>query len=611
MAEIEKQIKDTVDTGWKVKVGAMNNLWPFFKMIWATSPRLALTNAVLRLFKSMVPLVTLYVGKLIIDEVVLMITTGVTDMDRLYMLIGIELAVVIVSDLLNRGIGLTENLLGDLFANDSSVKLLKHAGTLDLSQFEDSVFYDKLERARRQTLGRTVLMSQVMEQLQHTVTILSLLVGLLAFNGWLILLVVVSIIPAFLGEVHFNAQTYSLVRSWTPERRELDYLRYTGASDETAKEVKIFGLTKFLTERFSTVAHKYYLESKKIAVKRAVTGMALAAIGTLGYYVAYAIIVHSAVVGAITIGTLTFLAGSFSRLKTLFETLLNKFSSVAEGALYLQDFFDFFKISPRIVKNAHVKPLPSVISKGFSFDQVTFKYDKGNDLVLKGLSFELKAGEKLALVGENGAGKTTIVKLLVRLYDPSSGTIRLDGVDIRDYDPADLQRITSIIFQDYIKYQLNAKENISVGNILSNGDMGKIVTAAEKSLANSVIEQLPEGYDQMIGRRFHNGIDLSGGQWQKIALARAYMRDAQLLILDEPTAALDAKAEHEVFNRFAELTKGKTAVLISHRFSTVRMADKILVLENGQKLEYGSHVELINKNGKYAELFGLQAKGYM
>jgi ATP-binding cassette subfamily B protein len=599
---------DKID--WSERIGAFKNLRPFFIMIWNTSPKLALINITLRLFKSLVPIISLYIGKLIIDEVLALVATPNPSLSHLTILIASEFAVLIISDLLNRGIGLSDNLLGDLFANNSSVKLMEHAGKLDLAQFEDSQFYDKLERARRQTLGRTVLMSQVLEQFQNTITILSLLVGMVAFNPWLILLIVVAIIPAFLGESHFNSQNYSLVRSWTPQRRELDYLRFTGASDETAKEVKIFGLTSFLAKRFKKVADAYYEETKKIAIKRAFWGMLLAALGTLGYYVAYGLIVFDTVQGIITVGTLTFLAGSFSRLKSLFEGILNKFSTVSEGAMYLQDFFDFFNIEPKVSNSSGNVPFPKVISKGFSFENVSFQYDKNPKPVIENLSFELPAGQKLALVGENGAGKTTLVKLLVRLYDPTSGIIRLDGIDLRDYNAADLQGQTSVIFQDFIKYQLNARENIGTGNVEALDELDTIKAAAGKSLASTVIEELPDKYDQMIGRRFHNGIDLSGGQWQKIALGRAYMRDAQLLILDEPTAALDARAEHEVFERFAELTKGKTAVLISHRFSTVRMADKILVLEKGRKLEYGTHEELILANGKYAELFNLQAKGY-
>jgi ATP-binding cassette subfamily B protein len=374
--------------------------------------------------------------------------------------------------------------------------------------------------------------------------------------------------------------------------------------------MKIFGLSSFLVDRFRDVSAAYYLETKKIAVNRAYWGLLLAAVGSIGYYGAYVFIVYSAVSGAITVGSLTFLAGSFNRLKTLFEGILNKFSAVAEGSMYLQDFFDFFQIEPQVSISATPVSAPKVISTGFSFDKVSFSYQNSQKPVIDDLSFDIKAGEKLALVGENGAGKTTLVKLLVRLYDPSAGVIRLDGIDLKEYDPVSLRNMTSVIFQDFVKYQFTAGQNIAVGNIEEEPNAEMIHEAADKSMAKEVIEGLPDQFDQMIGRRFHNGVDLSGGQWQKIALGRAYMRDAQLLILDEPTAALDARAEHEVFQRFTELTRGKTAVLISHRFSTVRMADRILVLENGTRKEMGTHEELLKAGGRYAELFKLQAKGY-
>lgn len=605
-----KSLNSKESVNWSDRWDALKNLRPFFSMVWEASSKYTLFNVSLRLVKSVVPLITLYIGKLIIDEVIVQSSSTEADYSLLWLYVGSEFGIILLSDLLNRAIGLTDSLLGDLLANSTSIRLMSHAAKLDLAQFEDSEFYDKLERARRQTIGRTVLMSQVLGQLQDFITVLFLLVGLIAFNAWLIVLVIIAIIPAFLGETHFNAISYSLTRSWTPQRRELDYLRFTGASDETAKEMKIFGLSSFLVDRFRDVSSAYYLETKKIAMKRAYWGLLLAAVGSVGYYGAYVFIVYSAVTGVITVGSLTFLAGSFNRLKSLFEGILNKFSSVAEGAMYLQDFFDFFQIEPKVSTAANPVMAPRVISTGFSFDKVSFSYQNSQKPVLEDLSFEIKAGEKLALVGENGAGKTTLVKLLVRLYDPSAGMIRLDGVDLKEYDPLSLRNMISVIFQDFVKYQFTAGQNIAVGNIQEEPNIERVHEAADKSMARPVIEGLPDQFDQMIGRRFHNGIDLSGGQWQKIALGRAYMREAQLLILDEPTAALDARAEHEVFQRFTELTRGKTAVLISHRFSTVRMADRILVLEHGTRKELGTHEELLKAGGRYAELFKLQAKGY-
>ena len=572
---------------------------------------MTIANIALRIIKAAIPLSMLYVGKEIIDEVIALIGSDGGDMTYLWYMVVTELALAVLSDLINRSITLLDSLLGDLFSNRTSVDLIQHAARLDLYQFEDPEFYDKLERARRQTTSRTVLMSQVLEQFQDTITILFLGAGLIAFNPWLIGLLIIAVIPSFLGETHFNQRTYSLTRSWTPERRELDYLRYIGASDETAKEVKIFGLADFLANRFKKISDRYYEENKKIAVKRAFWGGTLSALGTLAYYGAYVIIILQTVSGTITVGTLTFLAGSFSRMRAMLQGIMNRFSRITENALYLQDLFDFFALQPRIISTQQSLPTPNPIQKGFTFENVSFKYLNSDQWAIRELSFHLKAGEKLALVGENGAGKTTLVKLLARLYEPTEGRILLDGIDIKRYDLADLRQNIGIIFQDYIRFQMKASENIAVGNIQLQKEWEAIETAAQKSLADTVIDDLPNRYDQMLGKRFANGTELSGGQWQKVALARAYMRDAQLLILDEPTSALDARAEHEVFTRFAELITGKSAVLISHRFSTVRMADRILFLENGRLLELGSHEELIEQNGKYAELFQLQAKGYV
>ncbi|MCI5089959.1 ABC transporter ATP-binding protein [Phaeodactylibacter sp.] len=589
---------------------ALRNLPRFFRLIWKASPGMTLVNALLRLLKSAVPLLVLYVGKEIIDSILLLIDGEGTDTTYLWTMVGLEFALAIVSDLMNRGITLLDSLLGDLFANRTSVELIEHAARLDLYQFEQAEFYDKMERARRQTTGRTVLMSQVLTQMQDIVTVLFLAGGLIAFNAWLILILIVAVIPSFLGETHFNQRTYSLTRSWTPERRELDYLRYIGASDQMAKEVKIFNLSGFITRRFADLSDRYYHANRKIAIRRAAWGSALSAIGTLSYYGAYVFIITQAVGGIITVGTLTFLAGSFERMRNRLQGIMNRFSRIAEGAMYLQDLFEFFEIEPTITTPPNSLPFPEAIQQGFVFENVSFKYPNSENWAIRNLSFQLRPGEKLALVGENGAGKTTLVKLLARLYEPTEGRILIDGVDIREYSLLELRNNIGIIFQDYIRFQLKAGENIAIGNIGALEDSLAIEEAAQKSLADTVVDTLPERYDQILGKRFAKGVDLSGGQWQKIALARAYMRDAQLLILDEPTAALDARAEHEVFQRFSELIEGKAAVIISHRFSTVRMADRILFLEHGQLLELGTHEELIAKDGKYAELFHLQAQGY-
>lgn len=594
----------------KEKFDALGNLPKFFKLVWQTHKGYTILNALLRLIRSAMPVAMLYIGKLIIDEVVATSKSHATDHTYLWQLVAAEFGLAILSDALGRATLLVDSLLGDLFSNHTSVKIMEHAATLDLDQFEDSEFYDKLERARQQTIGRTILLSQVLTQVQDLITMGFLAVGLMAFNPLLILLLLIAIVPAFLGESYFNDRSYALTRGQTPERRELDYMRYIGASDETAKEVKLFNLSGFLIDRFKTLSNKFYNDNKKLSVKRASWGTLFTLIGSVGYYTAYVVIIMQTITGAITIGTLTFLAGSFRQLRSLLENILSRFTSVSQGAIYLRDFFEFFEIQPNIITSKHPLPFPNPVKHGFVFENVGFKYHNSDNWANRNLNFTLHAGEKLALVGENGAGKTTLVKLLARLYEPNEGRILLDGADLRDYDLFELRRNIGIIFQDYLRYQLSFAQNIAVGNIEQLNNRVLIEQAAEKSLASLLAQKLPNQYDQALGRRFNNGVELSGGEWQKIALARAYMKDAQLLILDEPTSSLDARAEYQVFQRFAELTEGKTAVLISHRFSTVRMANRILVLDKGRMLEIGSHEELLALNGRYAELFYLQAKGY-
>ena len=594
----------------KERIAALKNLPRFFKMVWQTSKWMTITNALLRLCLSAMPLAILYVGKLIVDLVISITTTQATVTSYLWKLVALEFGLAILSDILSRGINLMDSLLGDLFSNHTSIKIINHAATLDLEQFENSTFYDKMERARQQTIGRTILLSQVFSQVQDLITMAFLAAGLLAFNPWLIVMLIVAIIPAFLGEAYFNDKTYALSRKQTPEKRELDYVRFLGASDDTAKEVKIFNLSGFIISRFRHLSNRFYAQNKKLAIRRTAWGALLAILGSAGYYSAYVFIIGQTVTGAITIGSLTFLAGSFRQLRGLMETILLRFNSVSQGAVYLQDFFDFFEIQPTIVTSTRPLPFPNPIKQGFTFDDVGFRYANSEKWANRHINFTLHPGEKIALVGENGAGKTTLVKLLARLYDPTEGRILLDGVDLKEYDLNELRIQIGVIFQDFIRYQMSVSQNIAVGNIIEQDNEELITESSKQSLAHTMIERLPQKYEQMLGRRFNNGIELSGGEWQKIALARAYMKDAQLLILDEPTAALDARAEYEVFQRFADLTKGKSAVLISHRFSTVRMADRIIVLENGRLIEMGNHQQLLEIDGRYAELFGLQAMGY-
>ena len=603
------------------RFSALRNLPPFLKLVWQTSPSLTIATLVLRLARAVLPVAMLFVGKLIIDEVVRLaqIPGAPSSMggwyaagllDRLLWLLVAEFALAVLSDVLGRIVSLLDTLLSEQFATTTSVRLMEHAATLDLEDFEDSELQDRLDRARRQASGRMTLIAQLFGQAQDVVTILSFGAGLVVYAPWLIALLVLALVPAFLGEAHFNAQSYALTYARTPEQRELDYVRQTGASVETAKEVKIFGLNAFLIDRYRQLAEGFYRANRALAVRRASWGSVLTALGTVGYYVAYAYLAWRTLTGEFSIGDLTFLAGSFRRLRTLLEGLLTGFSQTAGQALYLDDLFSFFEVQPEIRSPANPRPFPGPITRGFEFQDVGFIYPNAERWAVRHLNFTLMAGEVLALVGENGAGKTTLVKLLARLYDPDEGRILLDGHDLREYDLDELRSNIGVIFQDFVRYHLTAAENIAVGRIEARHDRARIEAAADRSLADEVIERLPSGYDQVIGKRFRKGVDLSGGEWQKVAIARAYMRDAQVLILDEPTAALDARSEFEVFKRFKELSSGKTAVLISHRFSSVRMADRILVLAEGTVEAAGTHEELLTAGGRYAELFELQAAGY-
>lgn len=600
---------------------ALRNLPPFLQQIWATSPGLTTATLGLRLVRALLPVAMLYVGKLIIDEAVRLAALDLEsaslaalwqggELDVMAGWLLLELALAVASDLLGRLVSYGDGLLSELFTNATSIRLMEHAATLDLEDFEDPELQDKLDRARRQTMGRMNLMAMLFGQVQDAITVATFAIGLLVYAPWLIVLLAMALLPAFVGESHFNALGYSLNFAWTPERRQLEYVRQMGASPESAKEVKIFNLHRFFIARYRELADGFYRANRALARRRAFWGTLLAALGTLGYYVAYAYIVWRTVRGDFTIGDLTFLAGSFRRLRQLLEGLLVGFSQVAGQALYLDDLFSFFQIKPEITSPLEAVAVPRPIRQGFTFENVGFRYPDSESWALRGVSFQLHAGEVLALVGENGAGKTTLVKLLARLYDPDEGRILLDGRDLRDYDLDDVRANIGVIFQDFMRYHLTAGENIGVGQIDAMDDGSRIREAARRAMADEVIESLPQGYDQLVGRRFRTGVDLSGGQWQKIAIARAYMRDAQVMILDEPTAALDARAEFEVFQRFRELSDQRTAVLISHRFSSVRMADRILVLAHGRLEASGTHDELMAAGGRYAELFELQAAGY-
>lgn len=607
------------DKGERLKT--FRHLGRLFAQMWRTSPWLMGLSIVLRLVVAIQPPLVLLLTKLIIDEVVHQTGLGLPgpelsdwlESGRLNFLMALlagEFALVFARDAFNRAINVVDNILGESHSNAVSLELMEHAAKLDLKHFEQSEYQDRLERARRQAASRSTVISQVFGQAQAMITAIALAAGLFVYAPLLIGLLALALIPAVWGEFRFNRLAYWISHNRSPERRQLEYLRQIGASADSAKEIKLFGLGDFLSGRFKGLSDQILIENRNLSIKRALQTGLLASISTLTYYAAYAYIVWRTLHGEFSIGTLVFLSGSFSQLNGYLQQILIGFTQIAGQSLYLDDLFSFFEIKPTILDPKHPKPFPLPVRQGIVFENVGFRYPGSETWAVRNLSFTVPAGETLALVGENGAGKTTIVKLMTRLYDPDEGRITLDGIDLKEFATADLRTHIGVIFQDFLRYSFTASDNIGVGRIEVAGDRARIVSAAEQSLADPVIKKLPEGYDQMLGRTFLKGQDLSGGEWQKIAIARAYMRNAEIIILDEPTAALDARAEAEVFTRFKNLAEGTTAVLISHRFSTVRMADRIVVLADGKVEEAGTHAELMQNGGRYAELFELQAAGY-
>ncbi len=607
------------DKGNRLKT--LRQLGLLFMQMWRTSRWLMLTSIGLRLIVAVQPPLLLLFTKLIIDEVIRQGTLGSPgpdwtdwlDSGRLNLLglyLAGEFTLVFVRDALNRAISVVDSILGESHSNAMSLELMGHAVQLDLKHFEQSEYQDRLERARRQAASRSTVISQLFGQGQSVITAVALAAGLLLYAPLLILLLALSFIPAVWGEIHFNRLAYWISHNRSPERRQMDYLRQLGASADSAKEVKLFGLGPFLTGRFRQLSGQILAENKTLSIRRALQTGGLAVISTITYYAAYAYIVWRTLNGDFSVGDLFFLATSFSQLNGYLQQILIGFTQIAGQALYLDDLFSFFDIEPTILEPAEPQTFPAPLRQGIVFENVGFRYPGSERWAVRHLSFTAPAGETLALVGENGAGKTTIVKLMTRLYDPDEGRILIDGIDLKHFSTLELRQHIGVIFQDFLRYSFSAADNIAVGRIDASADRDRVVRSAEQSLADSVIRKLPQGYDQMLGRVFAKGHDLSGGEWQKIAIARAYMRNAEVIILDEPTAALDARAEAEVFQRSKNLAEGTTAVLISHRFSTVRMADRIIVIEDGSVSESGTHESLMANPGRYAELFELQAAGY-
>lgn len=562
-----------------------------------------------RVLAALLPLALTYVAKLIFDLVANSIKTHQVP-DRLWWLVLAEFGLAVFSSILTRCIDYSDALLANKYTRHVSIQVMRHASELDVTAYEDPVFYDRLERARVQATDRLVMIQSIGRLELQLITAIAYSAAVMFYSPWLMLLLVAAVVPAFLGETHFAFLGYAKNFRQTPIKRQLDYLRQAGATKEAAKELKLFNLAGFFTGRFSRLSDIIYEQDVELARKRLSIGSILSFITTGGYYGAYAYVIWRTVVGQLTIGTFYFLITAIMQASSNISQVFSTLSGIADQALFLTDLLAFFQMKPTIQSKPDALPAPRPIREGFEFRNVSFRYPGSERLVIDHLNFHLHPGERVALIGENGQGKTTIVKLITRLYDPTDGQILLDGIDLREYDLEDLYREIGVIFQDFMRYEMTARENIAVGKIDELEDLETIQYAAEKSLANEVIAKLHSGYEQMLGRRFDGGVDLSGGEWQKLALARAYLRNSQLLILDEPTAALDARSEFEVFQRFAELTAGKMALFISHRFSTVRMADRIIVLENGRIAEEGTHDQLTLLGGRYAEMFEMQAASY-
>jgi ATP-binding cassette, subfamily B, bacterial len=595
---------------WRERLSALRNIPPVLGIVWRSGPLVVTLGLVFRLFSALLPIALLWVAKLIIDSIVHTVTTHTPVQPRLWWLVAVEFGLAVTAGILARLLDYFDSLLADKYTRHVSIEVMKHASQLDLIAYEDPVFYDRLERARVQATDRLGMIQSIGRLVQQVITTISLSVSILIFSPWLLLLLIVGVIPAFLGESHFALLGYAKNFRQTPVRRQLDYLRVLGGSREAAKELKLFGLRKFLIDRFTGLSDQIYVENVALARRRLLAGAGLSLIGTAGYYAAYVLVVWRTVTGVLTIGSLTFLSGAILQASSNIQQIFSTLSSIADQALFLTDLLAFFQMEATIRSKPNALPAPRPIQRGFEFRNVSFRYPGSSRLVLENLNLELRPAERVALIGENGQGKTTIVKLLTRLYDPVEGQVLLDGVDLREYNLEDLYSEIGVIFQDFMRYEMTARENIAVGRIEAADNLTLLQSAAQKAMADEVIRRLPADYEQMLGRRFDGGVDLSGGEWQKVALARAYLRDAQVLILDEPTAALDARSEYEVFRRFADLTAGKLALFISHRFSTVRMADRIIVLDDGKVVEDGNHEQLCRLGGRYSEMFELQAASY-
>ena len=588
------------------------------RLVWSTSALLTTWLGLLNLAQGFIPALSVSITALVIDSVVRAIK--IHSISPIWLPIGLQLVVALLSSLLTNVSNIVQQLLQEQVSNRVQLEILKKANTLDLAFFENPEFYDKMRQATNQSTYQPVSMiSQTFGFGQTIVTLASLMFLLVHLAWWLAIVALLVPIPAFFSSTRYGWRGYQLMRRQSPERRLMAYFVTLMTTDTYNKEVKLFNLGDFFISKFWDLATMLYKQDRNLLLRRYNINFLWTSLTVIANTAIYLYVALQAVAGRITLGGLTLYTQTAVQVGQNFQSLLNGISNTYENTLYVNTLFDFLEYQPEIVSPTEPKPVDvhrDIDGLEIEFRDVSFTYpgkDPETQAALKHASFTIHAGEAIALVGRNGAGKTTLVKLLTRLYDPDEGEIFIGGRNIKEYDLKDLREQVGVIFQDYVNYYMTAQENIGVGRVAHIEQRDLVMSAASKSGASAVIEKLPNGYDTMLGRWFKDlkeSTQLSGGEWQKIALARAFMRDARILVLDEPTSALDAQAEYEVFTKFRELTRGKTAVFISHRFSTVRLADRIFVIENGSIIESGSHEELIALDGRYAELFNLQAKAY-
>ena len=593
---------------------ALRNIPEAFKLVWNASKKHTLINFGLIPLVGLLPAAQSWVGKMIVDQILQAIELSADVQAGIQIVLPyviLEFVLLLFSSLLSAFQSLSNNVLRSSLSKYVNTKIIEKSIKLDLQFYEDPVFYDNMQNARRRADSSALaIVSSISQVAQQFITLISLVALLIGFSPWLAVLVILAAVPNFLSNSRFAEMSFRAVSHRAPETRLLNYIETLLTSNETVKEIKLFGLGEALKERFEKLFTEFMEEDNSIARRNTFASLGWGMLTNLAYYGSYIWVIIRTITKVIMLGDMTMFLSVFRQSQRAVMSLLESFSRLYENNLYLDNLLDFLKIEPALVSPENGKIAPAPILQGIHFQNVSFKYPGSDKYVLRNINLFIKPNESIALVGLNGAGKTTLIKLLTRLYDPTEGQITLDGVDLREYDMTSLHQRFGVIFQDFVRYQFSIKENIGFGQIEELDNMERIEEAASKGGADEVVAPLPEGYETILGRRWNRRHELSGGQWQKIALSRAFMRKAEVLILDEPTSALDAQAEYEIFLRFRELMEGRLAVLISHRFSTVRMADRIVVLENGRILELGSHEELMKHNQVYAHLFNLQAEGY-